>query len=811
MADLETIPPPRRPELLVRPLGDDGQHVVKDPGTGAYYNLGEVESFLLLRLDGRQTVGTICSAFAEKFGEALAPNDLDEFVTMARGQGFLQPAVPESAVRAAPAAAAPAPAPAPKRKRQSLLYWRFRFFDPDRLFTWLEPKLAFCWTRAFVLFSLTCVLAAAAVFGANLHDYFAFLPSALHFKTVVLMWATIVVVTLGHEFAHGLTCKHHGGEVHEVGFLLIFFMPCFYCNVSDAWLIREKSKRLWVTLAGGYHDLFIWALAVLVWRLTLESTVVHYTAWVVMAVCGVRVFINFNPLFRLDGYYLLSDWVEMPNLRPRSLTCMMAHVRWWLWGAARPEREERGRLLLTYGVTSWLFSMAYLALMFAGFFYLFGRHWGVPGLAGVAVLAYVILPKMFRGFTAGEVAKMFRVRRKRVLVWGSILAGVPALLFLVHIEDKATGQFRIRPTTRAEVRAPVSGFLQVVYLDEGARVSPGMQVGRMDIPDLDSKLAQKRAELAEARAKLKLLKIGPRPEEIAEQRERVRRSKSWRDLARQDLDRKDRALSEELTRLHEQATQKRAELVSARENLQRGRRLREQRALSGEEFEKLEKECHVTQAQLEQALAQKRERVTVGTLEAEAELARRQKDLADAQAALNLLEAGTRPEEIEAEEARLRRLEEERRYLEGQRGKLRLASPVPGLITTPHLREKVGQFFKEGDLICEVEEPCTLEAEIAVEEQDVARVELGQAVEMKARALPFETFHGRVERVAPVAAKAEKTDVQSAVTVGCRLQGGDAALRPGMTGHARIYCGRRPVGEILGRSILRFLRTEFWW
>src|SRR5206468_8042719 len=87
------------------------------------------------------------------------------------------------------------------------------------------------------------------------------------FDALLLAWLTVCVVTTAHEFAHGLTCKHFGAEVHEVGFLLIYFQPAFYCNVSEAWLLPKKSQRLWITFAGGYFELFIWALVSLVWRL----------------------------------------------------------------------------------------------------------------------------------------------------------------------------------------------------------------------------------------------------------------------------------------------------------------------------------------------------------------------------------------------------------------------------------------------------------------------------------------------------------------------------------------------------------------
>ena len=146
-------------------------------------------------------------------------------------------------------------------------------------------------------------------------------------------------------------------EVHEIGFLLMFFMPCFYCNVSDAWLFKEKSKRRWVSFAGGYFELFIWALAVFVWRLTPLGSLPNYLAFIVLTACGVQTLFNFNPLLKLDGYYLLSDWLEVPNLQQRALGFLKSHLRWLLWGAPPPNLgwqgcDSRGtrRLLLGFGL-----------------------------------------------------------------------------------------------------------------------------------------------------------------------------------------------------------------------------------------------------------------------------------------------------------------------------------------------------------------------------------------------------------------------------------------------------------------------------
>jgi multidrug efflux pump subunit AcrA (membrane-fusion protein) len=805
MPDLAMSSPCRRPELIVRPLGEQGPYVVKDPGTGAYYHLGDEEHFLLMQLDGRRDAGAIRAAFAGQFGQPLAEEELQEFLEMARERGLLQEGKPaDQQTRGHADKETVGAAPFGLR----LLYWRKKFFDPDRLFTWLAPKVSWFWTPAFLGFSAGCIALAVALLWANRQELAASFASSLRWETALLAWLALLLVTTGHEFAHGLTCKHHGGEVHEVGFLLIFFMPCFYCNVSDAWLFREKSRRLWVTLAGGYFELFLWALAVFVWRLTTPDSLVNHLAFIVATACGVQTLFNFNPLLKLDGYYLLSDWAEVPNLQQRAADYLKGRLRWLLWGAARPGPEPRGRFLLAYGLVSWLYSLAFLALSLVVLSHLLGARLGLVGLAAVVLLGLLSARGLLHGLSAGEVRNMIRFRHRRAVVWSLLLGGGPATLFLVPMEDRAAGPFQVRPAVRAEVRAPVAGFLKEVHGDEGDRLPAGALVARLEVPDLASRLAQKQAEVREAAAGLRLLEAGPRYEAVVEERRRVERAQAWRDLARGDLAGARRALSEDLKRLQEQVGQALAELGAARDALLRAQSLRASGSLSAEELVEADRRRKVAQAQVEQAQALKKGRQALGVKDAEAELARRDKELADAQATLTLLEAGSRPEEIEAQRARLARLQDEARYLEGVRGRLAVHSPVAGLITTPRLRERVGQYLREGEVICAVEEPALLEAEVALAEQDVARVRAGQPVELKARALPFVTFTAAVDRIAPAAGRGE---VQSTVTVYCRLGNEGGQLRPGMTGHARVFTGRRSVGRVLLDRGLRFLRTEFWW
>lgn len=798
--------PIHRCDLVIRPLGDDGRHVVKDPASGAYFQLGIQEHFLLGQLDGQRDAASVCRAFEARFGDALSADDLDGFVALARKRGLVENA--ESRVRNAEWRGDDLPAPrsvlrAPHSK-QSILYWRKRFWDPDSFFTRLEPKIRFCWTGSFLMASATCIVVAIFLFWSNRFELATAFRAALRWETALLIWLTLFVVTMLHESAHGLTCKHYGGEVHEIGFLLMFFMPCFYCNVSDAWLFHERSKRLWVTFAGGYFELFLWALAVFVWRLTARDTLTNYVAFIVLSTCGVQTLFNFNPLIKLDGYYLLSDWLEIANLRQRSWQSFAAHLRWLAWGAQRPRRERCGKFLLAFGIVSWVFSLLFLSLMLAALARHFTSQWGVAGLTAVSVLGLATVPRLFQGFTAGEIHKMLLQRRARSTIWLLILA---AGAMFARVDDRAGATFQVRSRVRAEVRAPMAGFLQVVNFDEGERVSPGAQLARLEVPDLASRIAQKQAEQQESQARLQMLELGTRPEERADQRERVTRSKAWRDLAQQDLTRSQQVLAEDLERLEKQCAACRVEFEVAQDAHQRAKGLLSQKAMSKEQFQEIEGKQRVWQAHLEQVQAERRARQAKGTMDAEAELARREKELADAEAKLTLLEAGSRPEEIAVEKAHLARLEEEHRYLSRLEERQRLDCPVIGEVTTPRFKEKIGQYFEEGDLLCVVEELSDLEAEITVNEQDVARIKPGQKVLLRARALPFDTFQAELERVAPVA---DSGVAQSHVILHCCLRGTPAELRPGMTGYARVYTGQRTLGEIVLDRVLRLVRTEFW-
>ncbi len=723
--------------------GGTTHFVVKDPHTRRFFRFKEPEYFIAQQLDGSTPLEVIRQRVEARFAAPLDQDTLEQFIERLQRLGLLY----------AEGAEAAHPAQKRGRIRGNLLYLRLKAFDPDRLFDRLLPKVRFFFTRTFVAGSAALILLAFAITASNSAEIGRDLFGLYRFQALLLVWLTVLLVTTAHEFAHGLTCKRFGGEVHEMGFMLLFFMPAMYCNVSDAWLFPEKSKRLWVTFAGAYFELFVWALATVAWRVTAPDTILSYLALVVMATSGIKTFFNLNPLIKLDGYYLLSDYLEIPNLRERASRYLRAKMK-SLWGSAvqgitEATPRER-RVYLTYGVLSGAYSfflLGFIALYFGG--YLIARYQGFGFLLFTGVLMTMFrnplkkLPALLKP-GQGRLPSMKRLAK----VLGGLTVAL-AVLFFVKMELKVSGEFTVLPIHNADIRAEVEGIIAEIYADEGDRVKKGDLIVRLSDRDYRAELGKVEAEIAEMRAKLRLLQAGPRREEIEVARTQMAKAQERVKYARQKLD-----------------------------------------ALQG-----LLEDKAISRLQLQ---------------EAEEQVAVRGKEVEEARGRLKVLLAGSRPEEIEATEAAIARLQAQRRYLDEQLQRVRIVSPISGVVTTPKLKEKIGEFVNKGDLIAEVHELKTVTAEIPISEKDIAEVKVGAQVFLKARAYPDQSFYGPVTAIAPAATKQDEWQAAKTILVSSEIDNASLFLKPQMTGNAKVLCGKRRILDLMTRRFTRYIRVEFW-
>jgi putative peptide zinc metalloprotease protein len=782
--------------------------VVKDPATGRFFRLKEVEYFTARQLNGSTPLDALRESVEQKFGVTFTAETLEQFIQTLGRLGLLEKDGADSGLVA----------DRPRTIRGSLLYLRFKAFDPDRLFNRLVTKLSFFFTPHFIVFSTAIILLAIGITATNWEEIGRGIQSLYHLQALLFAWLVIFLVITAHEFAHGLACKHFGGEVHEIGFMLLYFQPAFYCNVSDAWLFPEKSKRLWVTFAGAYFEIFIWALATVSWRLTEHGTWVNFLALVVMATSGIKSLFNLNPLIKLDGYYLLSDYLEVPNLRQKSLGYISAGIK-RLWGSAVQGRIETSRreqrIYLSYGLLAAAFSfwlLGFVALTFGGF--LVGRYQGIGFILFMLFLFALFRnrlstilaspPTVFRT-THLRLASMPRPTKLLILFTTAL-----AVLFLGRMELKVSGEFKVLPIHNSDVRAEVEGIIDEIYVDEGDVVNKGVMIARLSDRDPQADLRKITAEIDEKRAKLKMLKAGTRQEEIELARREAGTAKTRVEEALKYYREAKQMQSERLSKAKAAVEKARERVKYATQRLFMFTTLFTKELISRKEFEEAEenaavrlKELEETEAELKLVLAD-----DLGELRKALKVA--EKEIEEKEAKLKLVLAGSRPEEIEATEAELSRLEAQRRYTGEQLQLLRVVSPMSGLITTPKLKEKVGQNVKKGDLIAQVHELKTIKAEISVSENEIGDVQAGQEVVLKARAYPQKSFYGNISSLATTAIKGDNGYPTRTVLVTTQIDNDSFLLKPEMTGNAKIYCGKRSIFDLVTRRFVRYMRVEFW-
>jgi len=633
------------------------------------------------------------------------------------------------------------------------LLLRLKAFDPDRLFNRLIGKVRFFFTRPFLVASAALIAVAFGTTFLHWHEIGQDVLRLYRVETFILAWFVILLVGITHEFAHGLTCKHFGGEVHELGFMLLYFQPALYCNVSDAWLFPEKSKRLWVTFAGAYFELFVWALATLTWRLTNPEAWPNLVALVVMATSGIKTFFNFNPLVRLDGYYLLSDYLEIPNLRRRAFRYIGTGIKRLVSSAVHESTDatpRERRLFLVYGLVATVFSFVLL-----GFVVVKLSNFLLPyQTAGLLLFTFLFVPRLRRrlgrlGFQPAIPFRREKSRRapiKRPATMVALLAGLLAVLFLVPMELKATGEFKVLPSRNADVRAEVTGIIEKISVDEWRAVRAGDLIARLFDRDYSADLRQTEGQIAEKTARLRMLKAGPRPEEIEVARREVQTAKTTVDAARKEYEQATQILAHQRAKAEVAVKKAEEQLQYNRIEFARFKALLKGDFISRKDYAAAENLVVLADRDLDDARAALRMVFADDLAPLRKQLAVAETQRLEAEGKLALLVAGTRQEEIDAAEAEIARLRAQRDYQAEQLRLVNVVTPIAGVITTPtrQLRGMIGQQVNKGDLIAEVHELNTITAEIAISEKEIADVHVGQTVFVKARAYPEQTFAGTV-------------------------------------------------------------------
>ena len=330
-----------RPELEFSAQTQHGKSyvVVKDPVTVRYFRFTETQAVILDLVRAPMDIDQLAAAASDRLGGNVGRASLEGLLASLDEKLLLDtPATQEKLGEYRERKT---------RKRDgNLLYLRLVSLNAEAVFEWLLPKVRWCFTPAFHVFAVLMILSGIVItslYGSRLAAQFLTLLSV---HGILIVWVTVYFVVVMHEFAHGLTCRYFGGKVRELGFILIYFMPALYCDVSDVWMFPSRRQRIWVTFAGGYFQLVVWGFAAVVWRLVAEDTLISSIALSAILFGGVQTLVNFNPLIKLDGYYMLSDYLEIPNLQDKAFRAVQT------WISGNPDRvleSDQRRPLLIYG------------------------------------------------------------------------------------------------------------------------------------------------------------------------------------------------------------------------------------------------------------------------------------------------------------------------------------------------------------------------------------------------------------------------------------------------------------------------------
>lgn len=474
-----------REDLIVRRrvFGGEVKYVVKDPIRLEYFTIDEFCYTLLSLCDGKRDFDEITEIAGRLFpGGGMDALMLLNFFETYRKFKFFEDTWEKNILLIERQRTNRARAL--KKAFANPLEITLPAWDPDRFFSRIVTPLGFMFTwKALVVYAII-ITAAISITVTNAREFALsfgelFIIKGQALLGIVVLWLILLFTVVLHEVGHGLTCKKFGGEVHRIGFLFLYFNPCLYCDVTEAYFFEDKRQKHAVTLAGGVVDLLTAAIATFIWYLTSPDLFLNEVAHRVAIFNGVSgIIVNFNPLMKYDGYYLLSDQLEIPNLRGDSFRFIGNRIR----GAfGLPYEEElhtarERRIFAVYGLLAIGYSIfvLFFVVMFVG-------GWLVAELRGigyVVTLGLVLLmtKKYIKGlagfarFLALDKAAHFR--RYRLPYLGGTAAAL-ALFLLLPVPRHVRGDFVLLPGRESVLRAREEGVISKVTVDEGDTVPVG--------------------------------------------------------------------------------------------------------------------------------------------------------------------------------------------------------------------------------------------------------------------------------------------------------------------------------------------------
>ncbi|GIZ51128.1 site-2 protease family protein [Noviherbaspirillum aridicola] len=370
------------------------------------------------------------------------------------------------------------------------LFFRVPLLKPDALLGWLMPRLAFLFSRGFLNLSLLAGLTGVMLVYRQWSEFSSTLVDNLSWSGAAAWGMVLVLVKVLHEFGHGLMAKRYGCRVPTMGLAFLVLFPMPYTDVNEAWKLRSRRQRLLIGSAGVLTELVIAAWATLFW-VFLPDGVLRHMAFLLSTTTWISTLVvNCSPFMRFDGYFLLSDFLELPNLHARSFALARWKLRELLFDFKDPPPEHFSpgmrRALLFFAWFTWIYRLVVflgIAALVYGFFI---KAVGIL-LFAVEIIWFVIMPVMseIKVWSARR-AQVFSSRRARI---GAVLLLVAAGLIVLPLPGLVRTAGLLHTGQELPVHAREAARLAALHVKDGARVTSGTPLLSMDAEAVQQKLA----------------------------------------------------------------------------------------------------------------------------------------------------------------------------------------------------------------------------------------------------------------------------------------------------------------------------------
>ncbi len=387
----------------------------------------------------------------------------------------------------------------------NIMFMRFPLLDPDRFLVATLPLVG----RFISKFGAVvwCVVVGLGVKVAvdNWGELRAQGQGVLAPGNLALLYVGLVLAKTLHEFGHAYFCRKFGGEVHVMGIMLMIFTPVPYVDASSSWGMRSRWKRMLVGAAGVIVELFFAALAAFVWVNTSPG-VIHSLAYNMMFVASVSALIfNLNPLLRFDGYYMLSDLLEIPNLSQRANQQLKHLWERYVFGVRNSHSPALTRREASWLVVFGVGSGIYRVIVFTGILLLVADQFLIIGIlmALVCLVSWVTVPAGKFLYYLAASPRLQRVRMRACLATSGVAAVAVVLLALIPFPNHFRAPGVVQAAERTQVINETSGMVEVLLAQPGGTVVKGQPLIRLRNPELDFDIAAAAARRAETDARLR--------------------------------------------------------------------------------------------------------------------------------------------------------------------------------------------------------------------------------------------------------------------------------------------------------------------